>query len=395
MITDVPVERTQSGQLLLYRLLNEYPSHQLRIVQSTRHATRGAAFRIPEVEYRYVHYPVPRLLSSRWNPLGAWMQTCAMRRYDVEVARGLEGFEPKAVLTVTHDYLWLNAARFAESRRLPLHLICHDDWESMIPQARSEWFSGWTRGSVTRHFRRVYQNAQSHLCVSPGMVDLYEARYSVRGEVLYPSRGEDSPEPIIRVGRNRDRLNPVIAFAGALHTEGARDLLRKLARILGAKNGHLDLYTNDTEESLGRIGLEGPVVRRQGFFPPKELADRIAETAHILFLPASFHPRERTDVSTLFPSKLADYTAIGLPILIWGPEYSSAVRWGQERSDATMMETSEHDGRVSELIDRCMADVCFAERIAENGVAAGRQDFDLDSARETFYRALSSVERAR
>ena len=40
-----------------------------------------------------------------------------------------------------------------------------------------------------------------------------------------------------------------------------------------------------------------------------------------------------------FPSKLTDYTATGLPLLIHAPAYSSAVRWAR----------AEHD--VAEIVD--------------------------------------------
>jgi hypothetical protein len=35
-------------------------------------------------------------------------------------------------------------------------------------------------------------------------------------------------------------------------------------------------------------------------------------------------------VETSFPSKLPEYAQFGKPIVIWGPEYCSAIHWGRE-----------------------------------------------------------------
>src|SRR5262249_28092158 len=146
------------------------------------------------------------------------------------------------------------------------------------------------------------------------------------GTLLCPSRGADSPEARVRVRAERGG-GPVAAFCGHVHQDGTLTLLRALADVLAAAEGHLDLYTPHPEDVLAGWGLRPPVVRRVGFLAPAEMAERLGQTADALFLPASFAARERLDVATLFPSKLTDYTAAGLPILVWGPRYSSAARW--------------------------------------------------------------------
>jgi hypothetical protein len=50
----------------------------------------------------------------------------------------------------------------------------------------------------------------------------------------------------------------------------------------------------------------------------------------ILFLPFSFLESSRHAVETAFPSKTADYVASGKPILVFGPKYSSLVRYARE-----------------------------------------------------------------
>src|SRR5207237_1097072 len=116
----------------------------------------------------------------------------------------------------------------------------------------------------------------------------------------------------VRVRASRDP-RPVVAHAGFVHFEGNGALLRALASVLNDMGGHLDLYTTHSVERLARYGLVPPLARLVGYFPAAEMADRIAASAHALVVTASFEPKDRVHESTLFPSKLADYTAIGLP----------------------------------------------------------------------------------
>src|SRR5439155_1149854 len=73
--------------------------------------------------------------------------------------------------------------------------------------------------------------------------------------------------------------------------------------------------------------------------PARELVERLRREVDVLYLPMSFDLSERNAVEMSFPSKLTDYTATGLPLLIQGPEYCSAVRWAQEVCDVAEIAT--------------------------------------------------------
>ena len=205
--------------------------------------------------------------------------------------------------------------------------------------------------------------------------------------VLYPTRGDDSPPGRVRVGPHSEG-QPVVAFCGNIHLGGTADLLRRMAGLLATLGGFLDLYTQATAKGLAAHRLDLPNVRLRGFFPAAEMGERVGQTAHVLFLPASFDPRERIDISTLFPSKLADYTAIGLPILVWGPGYSSAVRWAADHPGATVYITDTDPAAVRSAVTRLAADPEYATEIAAAGIAAGAACFDPAPAREALYNAL-------
>jgi hypothetical protein len=234
----------------------------------------------------------------------------------------------------------------------------------------------------------VYRQAASRLCVSPGMEESCRRWYGAAGSVLYPCCGEDSPSARVRV-RPTPGGPPVVAFCGQIHQDGTTDLLRQLAGVLAGMGGRLDLYTLVPAAHLAACGLAPPTVRVEGFLPAAELGERVGRTAHALFLPASFQPRERDDVATLFPSKLADYTAIGLPVLVWGPSYSSAARWATENPGAALLFTDADPAPVGDALVRLTGDPAGAARLATSAVEAGRHYFEPAAARRELYAALT------
>jgi hypothetical protein len=299
-------------------------------------------------------------------------------------------FRAQAVLTSPYGFFWLAAARVAREMAIPLHLIVHDDWASTVTSNRGGCVGIVKRWFARRVMRPVYRQAASRLCVSPNMVEKYQMWFGARGDVLYPSRGDDSPAPRIRV-RSAPCGPPVVAYCGLIHQAGTVDSLCQLAAVLATMNGRLDYYGPHTADVLAaNWGLTAPVVRAIGFLPAAELGERVGSTAHVLFLPASFRRRERDDVSTLFPSKLADYTAIGLPVLVWGPNYSSAVRWAADNPGATVCVTDRNPTALIAPLKGLLDGPATAVSVAAAGVEAGNQYFDLTSARETFINAITS-----
>lgn len=376
------------GELLLYRLLAAYPPERLRVVASDWTASGGPEARLPGVDYRSLSYPRPRWICNKYNPFWPAIVRQWVRLYTARAGRLVVDFRPEAVLTVSHGFLWLTADAIARQFRVPLHLIAHDDWPTQMTGFRDSWLRRGVRRYCEGRFRRVFQSAQETYCVSPNMLDDYERLFRRRGRLLYPNRGEDSPQPRLRARARSAERGPVVAFAGSPNIEGVRDLLREAAAVLAEFGGFLDIYSQYSTEGLAAIRLTGPAIRAQGFLPPTELAERIASAADLLLLPSSFRDNEQLGVRRLFPSKLADYTAIGMPILIWAPPDSSAGRWGRENPDAAVTVTDRNANRFREAVVRLTDDPEFAAQVATAGIAAGNRDFSLSAAREKFYKGL-------
>jgi hypothetical protein len=387
VVVDIGVERISGGMLLLYRLLSQYPRNRLCVVYDPSQSPANLSDRLPGVVYHPLPLRIPKWVRNRLNPFWPLAASVWARGQADQLLKRLEKFQPDAILSMPHWYLWFAADTAAKRLRVPLHLIVHDDWSCYTTFRRPGWLPDLVRWGCRKVMLPVYRRAASRLCISPGMVEQYRQWFGVNGTVLYPSRGDDSPPSKVRV-REKTGGPAIVAFCGDIHLSGTADLLRQLADALILRDGFVDLYSRSTPSSLTAVGLDRPNVRLHGFFPASEMGERVARSAHCLFLPASFDLRERTDVATLFPSKLADYTAIGLPILIWGPAYSSAARWAACNPAAAALVTTKDAGQAVSAVERFATDPNHAVQVAAAGLAAGKLYFDPAKARQILLSAL-------
>ena len=381
---DVPVESSYHGSMLLYRLLQNYPVANLRIIEGNLHPSTPER-RLREVQYQTLALGRhERLLRTRFHKFYSTILLSFAARRGKQIDLLVRNFSPEAVLTVTQGYSWITAAKFAAKRRLPLHLICHDDWHHVadLPNRVRHWLD-----SV---FGKVYQQAVSRLCVSPWMRETYRELYGVEGEVLYPSRGSDCPSYNTPPERLANVSTPfTIAFAGTINAYDPMKALAILAKVLEQMSGRLLIFGPLKREDAERQGLARKSVELRGLLPSRELINQFRREVDALFVPMSFDERNRTNMEICFPSKLADYTAAGLPIIIRGPKYCSAVRWANENPGVADIVCSDDETALHNAIGRLANDSIRRMKIGQKALDSGRTYFAADIAWQVFQRALA------
>ena len=288
------------------------------------------------------------------------------------------------MITVAHGVGWLAAAAIAERKSVPLHLMVHDDWPRVanVPAAVRKWLDG--------SFGRVYRQASTRLCVSPMMRERYLDQYGCDGEVIYPTRATNfklDPDP----ARQRKTNQPfTVAFAGTINTPGYIQALRSLRDAVASVNGKLAIFGPLTREDASLDHLDGPNVELNGLVKSGELLQRLREEADALFVPMSFSPEDRANMEIAFPSKLADYTAVGLPLVIYGPEYCSAVRWARENEGVAEVIVQEDSDLLTETIRRLAQGAEFRVKLGERALEVGQRYFAAHVAQRVFQNMLTS-----
>ncbi len=379
-IGDVPVEASYHGSALLHRLLSTYPPDRLMVIET---ATQSQpARRLPDVNYMSHAIGKPRWLNTRFHPyVVAWF-TQTGKNAAPRIAESINGFAFEAVLTVAHGFGWLAAAALASERKIPLHLMIHDDWPRIANIAPQ--FRNW----LDERFASIYRQAQSRFCVSPAMSRFYEQRYGAPATVIYPSRSANSPD--FAEPPTRSTSEPfTIAFAGSINSNGYIQALTALQTALKPVNGRLLIFGPLTTGEAQHAGLNDPNTKICGLLSAEELLQRLREEADALFVPMSFADCDRSNMEMAFPSKLADYTATGLPLLIYGPGYCSAVAWA--RANNGVAEIVDSADELGSAVTRLANDPVHRVALGNRALDVGREYFHHARAQQAFDQALSSV----
>ena len=383
-IGDVPVEASYHGSALLYRLLSDYPPESLCIVES---ATRSVASRrLPGVTYHSYPLAKQRWLNTRFHQQAmAWFSRVAVRA-GPRIGAIVETFDCESVLTVAHGFGWLAAADVAARRKLPLHLMVHDDWPRVanVKPAFRDW--------IDARFTSVYRQARSRFCVSPAMRSAYERRYGVSAQVLFPMRERNAvgfEAPPARLAGNAGQFT--IAFAGSINSSGYIQALLALQQSLSSIGGRLLIFGPLTAAEAQRCGLHNPQTTVRGLVSATALMTCLREEADALFVPMSFASEDRTNMTLAFPSKLADCTAVGLPLLVYGPAYCSAVTWARENEGVAEVVDTNEGLQLSAAVARLAADPSRRLALAHRALELGRQYFAHEAVQHVFDGAITGA----
>lgn len=377
---DTPVEDHMAFSVL-YRLLDAYPKNKLMIIEDNFASNPNR--RIPGVTYHQFSLVWARLLATRLHTYLSPLTTFYMPLRAGALERLVRNFRPEAVMTMVWDYAWAAAAAYAERAGLPLHLIVHDDW------GRGGALFGIERRLMDRRLRHWYPKAASRLCVSPYMVEEYRQRYEALGDVLYPSRPADGvvfSEPPVRL---RQACEPfTVAFAGRIQWDYAR-ALQRMATALRRNGGRLLVYGEALPETASAIRQEPNMEWRGRVDSSQELIRQCRAEAHTMYIPMSYREQDRPNAEVSFPSKLADYTAVGLPLIVDGPEYSSAVCWARENHGVAEIITDESVDALAEAVARLQEDSAHRLQLAKQAICRGQQYFGFNRAMSILYSKLS------
>lgn len=278
----------------------------------------------------------------------------------------------------------MTAAALARRYDLPLHLIVHDDAPIVRHRAHPAFSA-----LYHRDFRRVYRQACSRLCVSPYMEEAYQDRYGVQGQILYPSRGWEAPDydgPPSSVRNNRE---PVVGYAGTLHTPGFKAALCAVAETLQDYGGKLVIYSPVSPEAAQSDPWVTSNMEMYDLIPPREVIPTLRESADILFVPTPFEGWSRKKNRTNFPSKLTDYTATGLPILMWGPEDASAIRWAQDHSGVAEVVMSPDEDNLRPAVRTLVESAEHRRDLGRTALRVGKRYFSAENAWSTLKGVLS------
>jgi len=386
-IGDVPITATISGAALLYRLLEDYPSDRLVIAQGNIWSEQpewghgDSSKSLSNVRYETLAVGRSRLLHSRFAKVYAAHLQLTARRRARTVNTLVKTFHPEAILTVAHGFSWVTAAAVAESLRIPLHLIVHDDWVSC------NHLSNRMREFGRGQFAKVYRQAKTRFCASPYMAEEYERRYGINGTVLYPSQSTFTP--VFESSCDSETQHfPTVSYAGTINSGGYAQSILNLAKVLEKFSGRVLLFSPHSKNELANFGLDRPNIVAHPLLDHHHLVEHLRKESDVLFIPMSFESSDNQNMRVAFPSKITDYTATGRPLLIWGPAYCSAVRWALDNSGIAEVVYENDLDLLFAAVDRLVSGREYRNQLGESALTAGKESFSNPAIRQVFYQSI-------
>jgi glycosyltransferase involved in cell wall biosynthesis len=90
---------------------------------------------------------------------------------------------------------------------------------------------------------------------------------------------------------------------------------------------------------------------------------------------------------TSFPSKMVDAMQLGVPVVIWGPEYCSAVKWGR-MGERALCVTDPDPSVLRQELERLAASPLKQERLGDSAREAAEREFNYKRIQAQFIDAI-------
>lgn len=329
-------------------------------------ATDSADVEQYDVPYPFLRFDAPRWLSRMQHTrLYQWFwhykQLIAGDFVPRQVWLAAKSFKPDLVFTIAGSWNW--TARLAQrvARRLRVPLVASfNDWFDFGVVMHPRF-----RGSIERAFRKFYRDCDLAFCTSEGMREALGPHPNAH--VLYPAGGR-MPEFKREFVPPPNGSPATILFAGSL-SAWYGPMLERLVRANSDCCLRFEIFGSNASWSREFESF----ARTAGVYKGQVTFDRLtshAQQADFLLLPMGFGEECAQTERTSFKTKFLDYLTFQKPIVIWGPEYCSAVRVAREFDAAECYTSPDAAGCIATF-----------QNVARN---AGRQKQLVANARRMY-----------
>jgi len=386
VISSVAPEPTSAGQILLHRHLTQLVGWDVK-VNANPYQTKNLA------NHRWQTKLIRRLEYTRFHRFcydlefidqgKSWSDVIDIYQKDFDKQKNQTiNNHNTIVLTVAHgDGCWA-AQAFAQKYNLPLVSVFHDWWPD-IPNIHSP-----LRYWLAQRFQELYLKSALALCVSEGMQNALGEH--INSQIIYPI-----PEKIHINLESVDSSKALhlhsllkIIYFGNLY-DYADDLANLLnltknnSKIQVQIRGSNPNWTTEFKQEMRDRNLW------LDFAPRKDLNDWLV-SADAFLVVMSFDSNLRRRMETSFPSKLPEYAQFGKPIIIWGPKYCSAVKWGL-RGDRAVCVTERNPRALIAALENLRRFPDLLNHYSQKSKIAAQTDFNPILIQNQFLGAIQNI----
>lgn len=379
----ITFEEISGSHSFFYRLFTGYPAEKLMVIGS--HKSRNPIFpsiRLPGVNYTILE---EYIRSSKFNQNKILFKLQSYYYIIEQIIKSFnqakqiaKDFAPDLILTLGMDFYWYLAYKISRELDIPLELVLHDHWEPNTDPMIVKY--------LTPKFKEVFKHARNRFCISPTMEKYYYDKLGLHSDILYPISRQKKTTKDLSI---KDGKRLTVVFFGNIWEN--QPTLIKLAHLLYKKNAELVVFSNRDISFFQEHGLLTPNLTANFFFKEhEELLNWCQQNADILYLPMPFNNSKQEMVRCSFPSKIADYTLLGLPVIIHAPQISSIVEFATINSDYKFAEVviNDSEDELAAAVDALM-DAKYREILGRNSINIWHKFFDPAVVRTSFFEKIS------
>lgn len=225
--------------------------------------------------------------------------------------------EPISVLTVLRDYYAPLAALISQKYDIPLSVIIHDDWKARSTSKKHKL--------LIENLEKVVLNQASRIWpVSDQIHEKIDLENISKSRKLLPVPSGEIKEFV--TWSNKFSEQPVIGYAGNVYPSFF-PVIETVAKALKGPNGKLVLISKLGASIKECFSYESQRIFAYPLFQNNIDAARFLAKECSCILVA--HPfGDNSDLmKSSFPSKLLEFSALGLPIMILAPKGTELSNW--------------------------------------------------------------------
>lgn len=269
---------------------------------------------------------ISRTRLSRWAH--SYKHLMAGRFIPPRVLAAAKEFRPDLIFTIAGSWGWTTQMAQQLARELNVPLV----------GSFNDWFDfgiivhPWLRSMLEKKYRAFYQSCDLAWCTCEGMRE--ELGQHPNARVLYPIGATLQPAAQNAAPSPNGKSRFVVAFAGNLGNWYGK-MLEEL--ITAAPVPHPDIEFRIFGSNASWSPEFDQLAKANGIFrghlPFDKLRSEMAAVDAALLV-MGFGPECALTERTSFKTKFLDYLSFEKPILVWGPEYCSAIRYAREFDSA-------------------------------------------------------------
>lgn len=374
LISSVLPRYTIGGEMLLYRHLSLAGLH---LVIATDNAEGLLAKDLVEIRVAPL---LNRLTTTRLSRGVHDIRQCFKNFYNCnQLLDYIQYNSPDLILTVAHGELCWLAHKISRMFNIPLVTFFHDWWPDLA------YVHDWARKIIEIRFKALYQYSKLALCISEGMRQALGIHPNAQILLPIPEQSViENPKYRAAVGRKFKII--YTGIISGIYSSMLQSLCTSLPKITELQFKLFGPQPDWSDLFLQKVKVQEIYA---GFISRDLLSDELSQ-ADALLVVMSFEQSAKKRMETSFPSKLVDYCQFGKPIIIWGPNYCSAVQWGRHYESALVV-TSPSAKDLVEAIKELAHKPLEQKRLGDKASEMAQGMFNPEKIQQQFIESIQQI----